>query len=446
MPTQKKEPANTLAEKMLQVLEAQRRLGADSYPLTLQRLVELADPAASPELAHRAASTRKLFRARAIMVQPKNPSSPVALAEDLEPLAASPLVLNFLLNLLCDAQHPMHETRKLKSKLPAKLRPAFEAALRRQIEENRLPPGVALVRVQPKNYLHLTRYPLPKAPELALAENLLHTLQMQRKRGKDVYPLTLSRLVELTEPGVADSRVKKAMAQPVLQEAVLVAMKNCANTPVALIEDRELLVGSSLLLEGALTLARRNTDQICTLAKVRSKVIPPLQLALEEAIRRRIETRSLPPAVGCLWQRNKPVLFLIRDVLNTPPEPARSTTGEEKLPTEKEGVRGTAATSPEGTLPVAPARPASTFTRAWDEAFQQLDRQRGSHNFVSLLDLRRALPVDRPTFDAELRHLRRAGRYTLSGAEGRHGVSPEEQEAGIQEDGCLLLFVSRKLS
>ena len=62
------------------------------------------------------------------------------------------------------------------------------------------------------------------------------------------------------------------------------------------------------------------------------------------------------------------------------------------------------------------------------------------------MDLRRALPFDRATFDAGLDALRRAGRYTLSAAEGRYGITPEEQEAGIVEDGTLLLYVSRKLS
>ena len=37
-----------------------------------------------------------------------------------------------------------------------------------------------------------------------------------------------------------------------------------------------------------------------------------------------------------------------------------------------------------------------------------------------------------------------AGRYSLSAAEGRHGLTPEEREAGILEDGTLLLYVSRK--
>jgi hypothetical protein len=43
-----------------------------------------------------------------------------------------------------------------------------------------------------------------------------------------------------------------------------------------------------------------------------------------------------------------------------------------------------------------------------------------------------------------LRKLRIAGRYTLSAAEGRHGITPEEQQAGILEEGSLLLHVHRK--
>jgi hypothetical protein len=76
--------------------------------------------------------------------------------------------------------------------------------------------------------------------------------------------------------------------------------------------------------------------------------------------------------------------------------------------------------------------------------FERLNREKGSHNFVSLVDLRRALPMDCAAFDAALQELRRAGRYTLSGAEGRHGLTPDERAAGISEQGTLLLYVSRR--
>jgi hypothetical protein len=84
------------------------------------------------------------------------------------------------------------------------------------------------------------------------------------------------------------------------------------------------------------------------------------------------------------------------------------------------------------------------FAGAFDEAFNDIDRRKGSHNFAHLLDLRRALPLARDQFEAGLRELRVAGRYTLSAAEGRHGITPEERAAGIVEDGSLLLYVSRR--
>jgi hypothetical protein len=84
------------------------------------------------------------------------------------------------------------------------------------------------------------------------------------------------------------------------------------------------------------------------------------------------------------------------------------------------------------------------FARRFDEAFARLDRERGGHNLVSLVALRAAVPVGRDDFDAGLRELRRRGRYSLGAAEGRHGISPEEREAGVVEEGSLLLFVSRK--
>jgi hypothetical protein len=60
------------------------------------------------------------------------------------------------------------------------------------------------------------------------------------------------------------------------------------------------------------------------------------------------------------------------------------------------------------------------------------------------VDLRAAVPADRAAFDAALQRLRRAGRLTLSAAEGRHGLTPEERAAGLVEDGVLLLYVARK--
>jgi hypothetical protein len=46
--------------------------------------------------------------------------------------------------------------------------------------------------------------------------------------------------------------------------------------------------------------------------------------------------------------------------------------------------------------------------------------------------------------DAELHRQRAAGRFTLSAAEGRHGVSPADLAAAVMEDGQALLWLSRR--
>ena len=128
--------------------------------------------------------------------------------------------------------------------------------------------------------------------------------------------------------------------------------------------------------------------------------------------------------VGWMWIGRKKQLFLMEDVhyAALPPSPLVG-----------EGRGG-------GAREQAPA----DFAAAFDGAFQRLDREHGGHNFVSLVELRRAVPAAQEAFDAGLRQLRLAGRYTLSAAEGRHGLTPEERGAGIVEDGALLLYVSRK--
>jgi len=82
------------------------------------------------------------------------------------------------------------------------------------------------------------------------------------------------------------------------------------------------------------------------------------------------------------------------------------------------------------------------FPTAFDRAFDQLDSGR---NFVRLAELRPALPTfGRAAFDAGLHELRAAGRSALSAAAGRHGISAAERQAGIAEEGAVLLFVSRR--
>lgn len=432
----RKDAATQLAEQMLQVLEAQRQLGPDSYPLTLRRLAELTDPTAPPDLIQKAAGKKKLFGTRVLAAFPKGGlDSLAAFSEDADRLAACPALLESLLDSLCTMDNPICEVGKLKGKVPSGLKQPLDEVVRRHIEQNTLPPGVAVVSIRDKPHLHLKRYPLPKPPDLELAENLIRVLMSQRQVGGDAYPLRFEKLIDLTRPGTDPALLKKALARPEFQGKALLALpklKDPRLSPVALVEDGELLAASPLMLEATVNLTRSDTKQVCTIADMKKKVAPALQRSFEEAVSRWIEARSLPATVGCLLQaKGKHLLFLMSDVITnqaTCPPPIRA---EVSRP----------ATAP----PPAPVTPAP-FAQAFDAAFARLEGQKRTSNYVSLVELRRALPCDRQTFDHGLHELRRAGRYTLSAAEGRHGISPEEQQAGIVEDGALLLHVSRRPS
>jgi hypothetical protein len=265
-----------------------------------------------------------------------------------------------------------------------------------------------------------------------LGEQLLRVLHAQRTSGPDAYPLTVRRLVELAAPDATLTQVAKALRKRTFQSQALVARRKEPEAPIALAADAEALACSRLLLEFLLRWLRTLSNQAFSVSNLKAKVTVKLQRPLQIAVGRQIEEGSLPPTVGCLTINRSKKLFLIADVRTGRQEPLASATATAAPTVAPVGAPSTAAP------------PHEDFAQAFDDAFGQLDRQAGGHNFVSLVDLRRLLPVGRPAFDAGLHDLRRAGRYGLSAAEGRHGLSTEESAAGILEDGTLLLYVSRK--
>jgi hypothetical protein len=436
----KKNAASALADNLVRVLEAQRSLEAASYPLTLRRLAELTDVAADPAAVLKAAANRKSFAARVVVVRPNDLNSPVALAEDADQLAASGVALEFLLNLLCTAADPLCDMARLKKELSTKFRKPFAVAFDRRIATGILPPGVSSLVANRRKALYLDRYPPPPpppAPEVSLAMDLVDVLRKRPQDGDIPYPLSLERLVELTRPGADPKLAQKAFALPAFGSEVLIALakqdkKQRMDSPVALTRDRDLLAGSPCLLEAVVRLSRTERTQIVSQTELQKRIAPPLVQQFGMALAQRVESRSLPESVGCLSERGKLKFFLVSDVRAT-----QVAGGAVEVQPVSPPVRPTP--------PIAPSNAPTDFVQAFEEAFDRLDRQRG-HNFVNLVDLRRALMTDRQSFDAGLQSLRRAGRYTLSAAEGRDGISPEENQAGIREEGSLLLYVSRRLS
>jgi hypothetical protein len=253
-----------------------------------------------------------------------------------------------------------------------------------------------------------------------LADKMLRVLEAQRILGPASYPLTVQRLVELTDPHAPAALVKQALAKKTLQRQAILARAGSREAPVALVDDLDLLAACPLTLEFLLRAAATPASQAFTLAKLKEKATGKLKKPFQDAAGRRIADGTLPPTVGWVLSRGSKLLFLLNNLH----------TGHPPVPSARVPAAETNA------LP-------ASFAEAFAAVFERLDRQQGGHNFVSLVELRRALPVPRAAFDAGLEQLRRQGRYALSAAEGRAGITPEERQAGIPEEGTLLLFASR---
>lgn len=267
-----------------------------------------------------------------------------------------------------------------------------------------------------------------------LAEELIRHLESQRRLGPPAYPLTVGHLIEQTHRDAPPAQFTKAIAKRSFQNRVVIARAKNREAPLALASDLETLAGSRLLLEFMLKSLRTPSNQAFSAAQLKAKTTRKLQSAFQTALARQIETESLPPTVGWITINRTKKLFLLVD-LHVGRQDADATFDIAA------GGRPARLSEPPRNVELEPASP---FAEAFERAFEELDRRAGAHNFVSLVDLRARLPMAREAFDSGLQNLRLAGRYGLSSAEGRHGLTPEERDAAIIEDGILLLYVSRK--
>jgi hypothetical protein len=402
-----------LSTKMTQALEAQRAQGGGAYPTTLARLRELADPAAPDQLLFKA-SAKPPFAERAVAAKKKSLTAPVALREDLPQFVAGRVVFEFALDALHAAGPAPWPLKKISGRLEKPLRESFEAAVGRQVSEGTLPESVAVVTVRGKPAFYLKSRPPPKPPEVDLAERLVRLLDGQRRLGPEAYPRRLSRLVELAGPEATPKVLQKARKLEPFASGVVPLMKRPKDPLMVLAGDVEQAAGAPGVLTFLLETSRTEAVQAFTVAELKAALVKPAQGPFADWVNRQIAMRSLPTGIGWVAAKRQRLLFRLDDVGGT--------------------------FSPAS----VPAAPAIDFGAAFDEAFARLDREAGSHNFVSLVDLRRTVPFDRAVFDERLGQLRRAGRYSLSAAEGRHGLTEEQRAAGITEEGTLLLYVSRR--
>jgi hypothetical protein len=160
-PTKKpKEDSAGLANRMLLVLEAQRRLGAEAYPPTLRRLAELCDVNASDTRVTKAAGLEALTGAAIVAAKAnRKPSldAPVFMRQDLDGDAAAilPALLKFALAVVSAKGRAKESTAFTVTEVTGRLVPELKHAVSQALERGDLPENVAWVLVKGKPYFFL---------------------------------------------------------------------------------------------------------------------------------------------------------------------------------------------------------------------------------------------------------------------------------------------------
>lgn len=273
-----------------------------------------------------------------------------------------------------------------------------------------------------------------------LASAMVAALQSDQCQTSNHTPSTLSKLA--SQIGWEGSRksIVKASCLRIFTDNVIVARRQTWDAPLALIDHVSALAEDSQTLLFALAFRSQNKTKAHTPAELASvltnRLGGDLRKQFRQSLQQRIQSQSLPRTVGCIaGGQGRPRLFQLQD-LQPQAWQLAILAAENNKPVEDCQQKNVQVKS------VAPSN--DRFESLFDAAFQRLCQSQGGHNFVDLASLRTALPeFSCQSFDAELRRLRIARRYRLSGAENRNDISPAQRSAGISEAGSLLIYAQR---
>ena len=267
--------------------------------------------------------------------------------------------------------------------------------------------------------------------------------------GEVEYPPTLRQLFELSgETGDLERAMRAIATNPSVHGNLRTAAKASRGKSAAyfaqalafLPEDTERVAGSAKLLRSVLQSTRTARTNIFGITQLLERVPEFLRQPFAVVLRGHAASGRPPSGVGVVLESGSPKFFLLAHAALG--DPAAQDDAPAVAPPQDEPApdRGVDRITPD------PPPPQIDFERVFRSAFDRLDVQSGSHNYVLLHDLRRALPdLSRHEFDEQLNDLRRSKLFSLDSADGRHvRLTAEQLDAGIREASSLLVYVARR--
>jgi hypothetical protein len=270
----KPDPAAELAEQMLRALEAQRSIGGEAYPPTLQHLGDMCEGSPTSELIVKAA-TKKPFKDKTIVDQAGKESSlqsEVYFKED----------------------RPRPEVR-----LARRMLDVLES--QRRLGEEAYPP--TLRRLAELSDFRGGEGDLRKA---AATAPMAGRATVVARKGKTLIVDAPVVLDEDIEPGLA--RLLSGLLRFALSPQTSMVKKEPVQTTAF------------------------------TPAEVVKRVIPELKPRLEETLNEGLERQSLPRGIGLVLIKGKPLLFMPENLEPSAPRPSASVDGHVSMPHGHETV------------------------------------------------------------------------------------------------------------
>src|SRR5262245_39715347 len=295
-------PEAELAGRLVQALRERKGQGEGAYPVTLTRLTAEAVAGADDALIAKALK-QKTFTSAVVRASKKDPGSPVALAEDGDLLAGSRLLLEHLLEQVCTPAAPLVEAGKLVKKVDKPLQKLLADRI-----AGPLPDTVGSTTVKKKRHLYLQRMPPAKSPEEVLSEKLVRLLGEFKERGPSAYPPRLFDFVSRIGGDDLAHFDHALKSEPFASRAVL-ASTATMEAPVALAEDRELLVSSRALLEFALLRACTPKKRAVPVADAARPLAPGLRDEFVRSVEARVRDGDLPDSIGILDKAGRTLLY-----------------------------------------------------------------------------------------------------------------------------------------
>jgi len=285
-------------------------------------------------------------------------------------------------------------------------------------------------------------------------ERLRAELAARRGRGGSSYPAVVRDLFEATGEPLASAALQQLAGSPRSRWLRVTAKQRSSGTTIEsalafLPEDAPRMAESPALLRHVFDRMRSGRTDIFTPNQLAEQLPSFLIPSFKSSLSRWMEPAAAPPGLFVVRYRGRSYLHLRA-------EAAQAASGRHEHLEPAPGPEPTERAAPlERPHPLPPsadgttARKAPTaadFAELFEREFDRLDRASGSNNYVLVHDLRLALPqVDRSEFDACLRELRLARRFTMDSSDGRHvRLTPEQLEAGMREGGRLLVYVARR--